>query len=140
MFAEENKAIVRRFWEAIARGDLSVIDEVAAPDIVVHFAGLPEPVRGLEAWKQLGAAYFAAFPDLQETQEEVLAEGDRVAARVTWRATHRGELMGIAPTGNRVTITGIAIARVTDGKIREIWEVSDALGLMRQLGVVPAPA
>ena len=82
----------------------------------------------------------AAFPDLQYTVEDQIAEGDKVVTRYTASGTHRGELMGIAPTGSRVEITGISITRVEDGKIEEIWETHDALGMMRQLGVIPSPA
>ncbi len=139
MSAEENKEVMRRFWEGVNNGDMSVMDELAAPDVVIHFAGLPEPVRGIEAWKQMAQTYYSAFPDLQETQEDAIAEGDRVAARVSWRATHQGELMGIPPTGKQVTVTGMRIFRLAGGKIVEEWGVDDALGLMQQLGVIPAP-
>ena len=82
----------------------------------------------------------AAFPDLQYTVEDQIAEGDKVVTRYTASGTHRGELMSIVPTGSRVEITGISITRIEDGKIEEIWENYDALGMMRQLGVIPSPA
>jgi predicted ester cyclase len=82
----------------------------------------------------------AAFPDLHQTIEEQIAEGDKVAYRWTARGTHLGELMGIAPTGNRVMFTGISIAHLAEGKIEEIWENYDALGMMQQLGVIPSLA
>ncbi len=138
MSAEENKAIVRQLWEAVDRHDVSILDALAAPDVVVHFTGMPE-VRGREAWKQLAAAIFSAFPDLQETAEDVIAEGDRVAARVTWRGTHQGELMGIPPSGKQVTVTGMRIFRLAGGQVVEEWAIDDMLGLMQQLGVIPAP-
>ncbi len=82
----------------------------------------------------------AAFPDLHQTIEEQISEGDKVAYRWTARGTHQGGLMGIAPTGNRVTFTGISIARLVDGKIEEIWENHDALGMMQQLRAIPSSA
>jgi predicted ester cyclase len=87
--------------------------------------------------KEFLAPYFAAFPDLQFTVEDEIAEGDKVTTRYTARGTHRGELMGMAPTGKHVTVTGIFISRVEEGKLAEMWLNWDALGLMQQLGVIP---
>jgi steroid delta-isomerase-like uncharacterized protein len=137
--AGANKAISRRADEELFnRGNLDVADELFAPDFVYHDpAG--EELRGPESVKGYATMLRAAFPDLHQTIEDQVAEGDRVAYRWTARGTHEGELMGIAPTGNRVTFTGIAVARLADGKIEEIWENYDALGLMQQLGAIPSP-
>ncbi len=139
---EENKALVRRFWEeASRRGLQAVLEEFLAPAVISRppASASPQPVRGLEAWRQFMAAQFGAFPDLAFTVEDLIAEGDRVAARVTSRGTHAGALMGIPPTGGRVEWTGISITRHAGGKIVEQWGEFDALGLLQQLGAVPQP-
>jgi steroid delta-isomerase-like uncharacterized protein len=135
----ENKAISRRADEELFnRGNLAVAEKLFAPDFVYHDpAG--EELSGPEDVKAYAAMLRAAFPDLHQTIEDQIAEGDKVAYRWTARGTHDGELMGIAPTGKRVEFTGIAVARLANGKIEEIWENYDALGMIRQLGVVPSP-
>jgi steroid delta-isomerase-like uncharacterized protein len=137
--AGENKAISRRADEELFnRGNLDVADELFAPDFVYHNpAG--EELRGPENVKRYAVMLRAAFPDLHQTIEDQIAEGDKVSYRWTARGTHEGEPMGIAPTGKQVTFTGIAVARLADGKIEEMWENYDALGMLQQLGVVPSP-
>jgi predicted ester cyclase len=136
--SEENKALVRRQEEELfGRGNLELADEIYAPDYVGHDPSNPEDVRGLQAAKQAAAEYRRAFPDLQVTVEDLMAEGDRVAARLRVRGTHLGELNGIAPTGRRVDFTGIVISRVEGERIAEDWANFDDLGMMRQLGVIP---
>jgi steroid delta-isomerase-like uncharacterized protein len=138
--AEEHKTLIRRFVEeAFNRGNLDVVDEVYTPDYVGHNAGDPEGVRGPEGVKQFVDLYRGAFPDIHTTIEDMVAEGEKVAYRWTARGAHRGELMGIAPTGHQVTITGITIERIAGGKIAETWNNFDRLGMMRQLGVAPPP-
>jgi steroid delta-isomerase-like uncharacterized protein len=138
--AEENKAIARRADEELFdRGNLDVADELFAPNFVYHDPASGEDWRGPESVKQFAAMMRVAFPDLRYTVEDQIAEGDKVATRYTANGTHQGELMGIAPTGNRVEITGISITRIEDGKIEEIWENYDTLGMMQQLGVIPSP-
>jgi steroid delta-isomerase-like uncharacterized protein len=140
MSAEEHKAIVRRWMaEAIDRQNLAIIDELFAPDHVTHLPGLPEPVRGNEGEKELTRMFHAGFPDGRLAIEELLAEGDMVAARLTFHGTHTGAFQGIPPTGKRIAMQGMGIARVAGGKIVELWQMPDMLGLMQQLGVVPAP-
>ena len=135
--SEENKAIVRRQEEELfTQGNLDAADEIYAPNYVGHDPSNPEDIRGQEAAKQAAADYREAFPDLQVTIEELIAEGDKVAARVRFRGTHQGELEGIAPTGRRVESTGIVISRIEGGKIAEDWANFDDLGLMRQLGAI----
>lgn len=133
----ENKELVRRFVEEVLnRANPDAAGELLHPDFAGHYPGMP-PVDGLEAWKQLASAYFSAFPDLQETVEDAVAEDDRVVYRVTWRATHTGDLMGIPPTGRRVSVAGMRIVRIADGKIAEQWGTDDTLGMMQQLGIAP---
>jgi steroid delta-isomerase-like uncharacterized protein len=137
---EENKAISRRADEELFnRGNLDVADDLFAPKFVYHDPASGEDWRGPESVKQFAAMMRDAFPDLYYTVKDQIAEGDKVVTRYTAGGTHQGELMGIAPTGNRVTITGISIMRIEDGKIEEIWENYDTLGMMQQLGVIPSP-
>ena len=136
--AEENKALIRWFVEeAFNRGNLDVADEVYAPTFVSHEPADPEE-RNPEYVKQFVGMYHTAFPDIHVCVEDVICEGDEAAYRWTARATHQGELMGTVPTGNPVTITGITINRFADGKIVEEWNNFDQLGMLQQLGVVPA--
>jgi predicted ester cyclase len=137
--SEENKAIVRRQEEELfTQGNLDAADEVYAPDYVGHDPSNLEHIQGLEAAKQ-AADYRKAFPDLRVTVKDVIAEGDKVAARLRFRGTHRGELDGIAPTGRRVDCTGIVISRMEGGKIVEDWANFDDLGMMQQLGAISKP-
>jgi len=138
--SEENKAIFRRQEEELfTQGNLAAADELYAPDYVGHDPSNPEDIRGLDAAKQAAADYRNAFPDLRVTVEDVIAEGDKVAARLRFRGTHRGELDGIAPTGRRVDCTGIVISRMEGGKIAEDWANFDDLGMMEQLGAISKP-
>ena len=135
--SEENKAIVRREIEEVfsAQGNLDVADEIFAPEYV----GYPEDVRGPEGAKETAKMYRNAFPDVQLSIEDQVAEGDKVVTRWIGRGTHQGELMGVAPTGNQVRVDGMTISRIEDGKIVEEWEIYDALGMMQQLGAIPSP-
>jgi len=126
--------------ELFNRGNLDVVDELFAPDFVYHDPASHQDWHGPERVKEYATALRAAFPDLQQTIEDQVAEGEQVAYRWTARGTHRGELLGIAPTGKQVEFGGIAIMRIVGGTITEIWEHYDALGLLQQLGVIPAPA
>jgi steroid delta-isomerase-like uncharacterized protein len=136
---EENKAISRRADEELFdRGNLDVADELFASDFVYHDPASGEDWHGPESVKQYATMMRAAFPDLHYIVEDQIAEGDKVVTRYTASGTHQGELMGIASTGNRVEITGISITRIEDGKIEEIWENYDTLGMMQQLGVIPS--
>ena len=138
MSAEQNKSIVRRWIEeGWNKGNLAVIDQVYAPNYVQHEPA-PAPVTSSEALKQYVGAYKTAFPDLHFTIEDMIAEGDRVVVRQTFRGTHQGDFMGIAPTGKQVTMTEIEIFRVVNGKGVENWTSSDDLGLLQQLSVVPS--
>jgi steroid delta-isomerase-like uncharacterized protein len=136
--SENNKTVVRRLIEEVwNRGNLSVVDELFTPNYEHHDASSPDFGRGPESEKKRAALYRTAFPDLQLTIEDIIAEGQTVVARWSCRGTHKGDLSGIAPTGKQVTISGVSIARFTNGKMVEGWVNWDALGLMHQLGVVP---
>ena len=138
--AEENKAVARRWFEDLFNtGDLEVADEIIAPDHVNHDPTLPDIPPGSEGQKQIVNLYRGAFTNAHISIEDQVAEGDRVVTRWTSSGTHQGELMGLAPTGNQVRITGITINRVSGGKIVESWTNYDALGMMRQIGAVPEP-
>ena len=122
MQPEENKAVTRRFLEEIFQGgNLELVDELFAPNFVLHDPSVSEEVQGLEALKQYITMYRPAYPDTHFTVEDQIAEGDEVVTRWTGQGTHQGELMGIAPTGNQVTVTGIEIVRISGGKIEETW-------------------
>jgi steroid delta-isomerase-like uncharacterized protein len=136
--AKENKAVVRRVIEEIFnQGNLDAADELIAPDYLQHDPAMPQEVRSPEDYKEFAAAYRAAFPDFHMEIEEQIAQGDFVATRWTRTGTHDGDLMGIAPTGNRVTQPGIDISRVSDGKVAETWEGYNPMVTMQQIGVIP---
>jgi steroid delta-isomerase-like uncharacterized protein len=139
--SEHNKAIVRRlFAELWNTGNLSMADQIFAPTYEHHDPSTPDFGRGPDSEKKRASLYRNAFPDIHLTIEDVIAEGETVMTRWSCQGTHKGDLNGIAPTGRRFTITGVTIARVSAGKIVEGFVNWDALGLMQQLGVVPAPA
>ncbi len=139
MSVEDNKAIELRFFEEVVnKGNLAVIDEIVAANFVQHDAP-PGITADREGMKQFFATHHSAFPDFHSTLEDMFAEGDKVVQRFTARGTHKGEWMGIAPTGKQMTASGIAIHRITGGKIVEGWTSMDMLGVMVQLGVVPPP-
>ncbi len=139
--SEENKAVSRRVVEEVfTRGNLDGLDEIVDPNFVNHDPASPEEVRGPEGLKQFVQLYRSAFPDLEVTIEDQVAEGDEVASRWSARGTHQGELFGIPPTGRETRVTGITIDRIQGGKIVESYNNWDTLGLLQQLGAVPAPA
>jgi steroid delta-isomerase-like uncharacterized protein len=136
--SEHNKAIVRRlFAELWNNGNLSVAGEIFAPNYSHHDSSTPDFGLGPDSEKRRLALYRGAFPDLHLTIEDVIAEGETVMTRWSCRGTHKGDLNGIAPTGKQITITGVTVARVSNGKMAEGFVNWDALGLMQQLGVVP---
>ena len=136
--SEQNKAIVRRLFEELwNKGNLSVADQLFSPNYAHHDPSTPDVGRGPESEKKRATLYRTAFPDLQLTIEDIIAEGETVMARWSCRGTHKGDLSGIAPTGKQVTISGVTIARLTNGKLAEGYVNWDALGLMQQLGVAP---
>ena len=136
MSTEDNKANVRRGLEAMNERDWAAWDALCAPDIVYHYGS--QTMQGYPAYKQWFSMIDTAFPESGATIDDMIAEGDRVVVRQTYRGTHTGDLMGIAPTGKQVTTTWISIFRLVNGKIVEQWGESDLLGMMQQLGAVPA--
>jgi steroid delta-isomerase-like uncharacterized protein len=136
--SETNKTVSRRLVEeAFNQGKYDVIEGLVAPTFVNHDPATGD-VKGPQGTRELIEGYRSAFPDLKITIEEQIAEGDLVATRWTATGTQKGELMGIAPTGKESTVTGVTIDKIKDGKIVESWTNWDTLGMMRQLGVVPA--
>jgi steroid delta-isomerase-like uncharacterized protein len=134
---EKNKVVARRFGEEVwGRGDLEATEDVLAEDFIEHNPA-PGQGPGREGHTQVLKVWRAAFPDLTITVDDVLADGDRVALRWTGRATHRGELMGMPATGRRVTLTGIDILRIVDGRIVERWGEFGAAEMLQQLGALP---
>ncbi len=138
MSAEENKAIARRAYEIFSSGNLEALEEVIAPDLVDHNAA-PGQAPGIEGTRQGFGMLRAAFPDLRITPEDLIGEGDLVVARLTVTGTHQGEFQGLPPTGKQVTMSGIEIVRLAGGKAVERWGEFDTLGLLQQLGAIPAP-
>lgn len=137
MSLSENKALSRRWFEEVwNKGDLEVIDEMVAPDATFRDPVAGE-LRGPESAREMVTRYRQAFPDIHLTIEEQVAEGDTVVTRWTARGTHQGELMGIAATDKEVTVHGIQIDRISGGKFTGGEGAWDALGMFRQLGVVP---
>jgi steroid delta-isomerase-like uncharacterized protein len=136
--SEQNKTNVRRlFGEVWNKGHVAVADELFAPTYHHHDSSTPDFGRGPESEKKRVTLYRHAFPDIRFTIEDLLAEGETVVARWSCRGTHKGELHGMAPTGQRFNITGLSIARFTNGKMFEGHVNWDALSLMQQLGIVP---
>ncbi len=137
MSTEENKALIRRTYEAANQGNLTAFNELFTPEFVFHHDSMT--IQGLEAFKQYQTMILTAFPDFHFTVEDLVAEGDQVAVRITARGTHHGVFMGIPPTGKQWTTTEIVVNRIVGGKIAEHWANTDMLGLLQQLGVVPMP-
>lgn len=136
---QQNKELVRRYFQGWAnRGDPAVADELIATNLVLR--NPPYVVHSLAEYKQGMTAYHTAFPDLQFTVEDEIAEGNKIAVRWTLRATHLGEYQGRPPTGKAITVTGISIFQIADGKIQDITVNMDRLGQAQQLGWLPAPS
>ena len=143
MSLDENKAIVQRilseFWIG---GNLAVLDELLAPDCINHEQSNPEQ-RGKAACKQwandVRLVNRRGFPDYDITPEDIVAEGDKVVKRWAFQGTHSGEFAGIPPTGKRVTMRGITLYRLAQGRVSEMYWNYDVFGLLQQLGAIPAP-
>ena len=138
MFVQDNEAIVRRFLDqAYNKRNLAVGDELLADDCVFH--ALPKAIRGIEGWKIYATAFLTAFPDdLLVIIEDSFATVDKVAACWTAQGTHKGILRGIAPTGKEVRWLGVALYYFSGSKIKEVWGLNDALGMMQQIGGIPS--
>ena len=138
MSLEENKAIARQFYKLIETGDLDLADEVVAEDYVNHNA-LPGQTSGLAGYKEAISALRASVPDIQYTIDDQIAEGDKVLTRYRATGTHQGEFLGVAASGKTITLRALVLQRVVNGKIQESWLEMDMLGLMQQMGAIPAP-
>lgn len=138
MSTEENKAMVRKFFEeGPSKGNLSAADELLSSDFSIYG---PLPVSpGIEGMKEIITNCRAAFEHLNVTVEDMIAEGDTVAARFTARGVHKGDFMNLPASGKPITMTGIEIFRIKEGKIAEIWGEANLFGLMQQLGIIPSP-
>ncbi len=140
MNTDQNKAIVRRFYELFNQGDLeAILQEVISEQTVVRQTGVPVALDYL-GYRQVGEMFRAAFPDGVMSVVEQTAEGDRVATRTMFTGTHLGEMQGIPPTGRRVEVSGVDIDRIADGKIVERFDLYDQFSLLAQLGVIPTNA
>ncbi len=143
MSTEDNKATVRRAIEELwNQGRVAVFDELFAPTFIYHDAARPD-VGTLEDYKRNFAATRSAFPDTHLTIEDMIAEGDKMVMRFTWRGTNTGDFvmppMRIPATGKQVTVTAIVILRFAEGKAVEFWGQFDNLGMFQQLGLIPMP-
>ncbi|UCC71937.1 MAG: ester cyclase [Gemmatimonadota bacterium] len=134
-----NKEVVRAMYAAIDAQDYDRLDQLVAEDFALHYVGVLEPL-GKEAAFELIRTFYGAFPDYEHVVHEMIAEGDRVAVKLTYTGTQQGEFEGIAPTGNRISYEGAQIVTVADGAIKELWALEDMLGSMSQLGMQLVPA
>jgi steroid delta-isomerase-like uncharacterized protein len=135
MTIEENKQIIRRYQDIYNSNDLDALSEVLSEGLLTPkiMAGIPTGIEGAKAAHRL---MLAGFPDYQTTIDDLIAEGDKVVARITMRGTNTGSFMGMPATGKHVSFTGIYIARIANGKIVEHWGEEDGVGLLQQLGVL----
>jgi predicted ester cyclase len=131
MSTDENKALVRRFYEGYKAGNIEKTFELVSPEVIHH--GLSGMTFNYHGWKQAEVGLFVAFPDFEANIEFQLAEGDKVTTRWMLHGSHQGVFLGIPPTGRRVTLSAIAIDRVANGKIVEHWTEADLMGLRRQI-------
>jgi steroid delta-isomerase-like uncharacterized protein len=136
---EQNKAIVRRNYETADKNDLTKFSEQLAPDLVLHYPGMPGPLNR-EALIQMMNVMFSGLTQRQHVFEDQIAEGDKVATRVTLHAVHTGEFQGMPATGKQIVVPQIAIHRIQNGKIVEVWVSSDDISMMKQLGLMPSQA
>ena len=136
MSLEENKNIVRRYQEIYNSNDLDALAEVISDDVLTPNI-MPGVPRGIEGAKAAHRIMLAGFPDYQTVIDDLIAEGDKVAARITMSGTNTGSFIGIPPTGKFISFTGIYIARIANGKIVEHWGEEDGVSLLTQLGVMP---
>ena len=132
MSLEENKAIVRRFIDSYNKRNLDLFDDLLAPDYFDH----THQLQGPESIKPIFHMAYQAFPDWHETIEDIIAEGNKVWVRLTYTATHKGEWLGLAPTGNKITAKAVAIYRIANGKLVEGRFITDQLDLLKQLGAI----
>jgi len=139
MSAEDNKSLVRRYFEdAWNKHNPALVDDIYATDFVDRSPDIPGIAHTRDGLKQFVGVYLRAFPDANITIEDQLVEGDRVVTRWTGRGTQTGEFMEMPPSGKKVVVLGVQIDRFSGGKIVEEWTLFDQLGMLQQLGAVPA--
>ena len=139
MTPTSNSQILHRFtYEFINTGNTAVAAELIAPHAEFHAPGMP-PLRGPEGYLMLVGMLRAGFPDVQWTLEDVVSDGDKVAGRYTMRGTHTGAFMGVPPSGKPFAVTSMAIYRIANGQIVEEHGLPDMMGIMMQIGAIPAP-
>jgi steroid delta-isomerase-like uncharacterized protein len=137
--AEENSKLTRRWFEEVwNKKRMATVDEMASPDIVGHGQAQHDTEIGIEQFKTLVHTMHGAFPDLEVIIDQTIEQGDKVAVRWTCTMTHKGTFLGFAPSGKKATITGTSIQRFSGGKIVEGWDNWDQLGLLVQIGAMPA--
>lgn len=130
------RLMVQEVW---SRGDLDLIDDLVTEDYVQYDAALPEPVSGPEALKETVAMFREGTPDLTKTIEETIVDGETIVIPYTATGTHKGEILGVPPTGNEIEVEGILIYRVEDGRLAEGTDLWDAFGLLRQIEAISMP-
>jgi len=131
----EVEEVVHGIYRAINTGDLALLEKFVAPGYTEHSEGF----QGVEPFRQQVAAFRTAFPDLRVTVDDLLTDGDRFASRTTVTGTHTGDLMGMPPTGKRISVEAVDIGRIADGQAQERWGGLNMYALLTQLGVIPAP-
>ena len=136
---EQNKAIVRSNYETADKNDLTTFSEQLAPDLVLHYPGMPGPLNR-EALIQMMNVMFSGLTQRQHVFEDQIAEDDKVVTRLTLHAVHTGEFQGMPGTGKQIAVSQTAIHRIRDGKIVEVWVSSDDISMMKQLGLMPSQA
>jgi len=129
---EENKAVIRRWFEAENNKDLSQIEDMVAPGFIDH----THKLKSREEYEQRIVMFMKGFPDFHEAIEDIIGEGDKVWVRFKFTGTHTGEYLGLAPTGKKITVEVVDIFRMVDGKVVEEWEVADGLDSLKQLGAI----
>ena len=138
MTAETNKIVMSRFLEFINTASESLAQELISPDAIFHVPRSPDPMRGPAGYLAIIGMMRGGYPDIQWTLEEMVAEGDKVAARFTMRGTHQGTFFGVPPTGKKIAVQAMNIYRLSDGQFVEEHGQPDMLGLLQQIGAVPA--
>ena len=137
MTTETNKLVMPRFVQFINSADEKLAEELISPDADFHVPGRPQPVRGPSGYLEIIAMMRGGFPDIQWTLEEMVAEGDKIAARFTMRGTHKGMFMGVPPTGKKIAVQAVNFYRLLHGQFVEERGQPDLLGLMQQIGAYP---
>ena len=142
MSTEDNKAATRRLFDGLNQNDVAIVDELCTPDFVLHDPAGPggwhgDGINNREEYKEYLSGFFASLPG-QFTIDDMIAEGDKVMARWTYRSTHQGQWRGVTPSGKEVTFTATCAYRFVDGKLAESWQNVDNLGVLKQLGLYPA--